>query len=355
MRARTRQRDANVVAIAPRIDKVTQGLEDRILGIASRQQGGEYGVVGSVTVVMYDYIERLSKAVERGLRDVWDWSWMSATEAIVQALPMRYWLVKLAPVGRLPMPAIESTSFRQEATGQGSPVALFEELDWFSEYERILAGEVDDAEARELVRQFEFPPPSAERVNQILEATEARDGLSAMERIKTVEASRIPELQQLIVESFSAQAEGKASLIDYLSPRLRELVGNDPGKSTGMNYRARRIARTEGVRISQAGLDEAWDKVPDGIIDGKQWFSALVPATRPDHAALHEKIFRKGADGGYTGDDGQPMPPIPLGPNCLCWDAVVLADDLTAGLPPENLGAWYDDSVLRAAKEAGRA
>jgi len=93
--------------------------------------------------------------------------------------------------------------------------------------------------------------------------------------------------------------------------------------------------------------------VPDGIIDGKQWFSALVPATRPDHAALHEKIFRKGADGGYTGDDGQPMPPIPWGPNCLCWDSPVLADDLTAGLPPENLGAWYDDSVLRAEKERG--
>ena len=338
--------------MAPGIDAVTRKLEDRILVIVNRESGGEFGVLGSVTVVMYDYIERLSKAVEKELRNLWDWSWMSATESIVQALPMKYWLVKTAPVGRLAVPAIEATS-RQEATGQGRPVVLSEELDWNSEYDRILAGEVDDAEARELVRQFEFPPPSAERVNQILEATAADDGLSAMERIKTVEASRIPELQQLIVDSFSAQASGKASLIDYLSPRLRQLVGNDPGKSTGMNYRARRIARTEGVRISQAGLDEAWDKVPDGIIDGKQWFSALVPLTRPDHAALHEKIFRRGVDGGYVGEDGQAMPPIPWGPNCLCWDSPVLADDLTAGLPPENLGAWYDDSVLRAAKERG--
>lgn len=329
--ARRTERDRRIRAIGRQFDPLTRKLEERLLGIVAANRGGQDGVLGSVDVVLIGMIPDLAAAVEKGLRSLWLWSWRSATRTIIRALPLRFWAARHIGVKTLVTEGHGTTLLEDEP-----PEYKFGPEDQLL---RIIQGKVSTEEAREIVRQLEFPPLSEEQVSRIIDATEAHDGMSAMQRIRTVESGRIGELRDLIIEGYS-HVDG-VSGIDWLTPRLKDLVG-------GINYRAKRIARTEGVRIAEAGLRESWDNCTD-LMDGVQWFSARVPRSRPDHVARHNKIYRR-TSGGWIADDGESLPPIPLGPNCLCWSSPVLADDLIRGLPDADYGT-YDAAKARYKQE----
>jgi len=371
---RTVARDGRLRGIGRSIDRVTRRLEERTLGIVAANRGGREGVIGSVDAVMIGAIFELSELVGSELRKLVSWSFESASTATIRSLPLVYWVRRLRPV--VPVLAIEGVPYRmrdhlaslgfsrneaisladraaktsQDLSTLQSSILLERDspLEAEIEIQRILDGEATAAEAVEIVRAIEFPPPTPEQIDAILNATSANDGLSAMSRIKTVESARMGEVRDLIKGAFSGGFEG-ASAVEAIAPRLRHLVGNDPGQSTGMNYRAKRIARTEGVRIAETGLRETWEEVGD-VIEAIVWYSARVPRTRPDHAARHEKRYLRTSSREFIARDGERLPEIPLGPNCLCWTSAELRADLTDGLPQENLGAWYDPAALRAEK-----
>jgi hypothetical protein len=100
-----------------------------------------------------------------------------------------------------------------------------------------------------------------------------------------------------------------------------------------MNVRssAKRVARTEGMRIAHAEQMAAYDEVGELII-GFEVRSMRVHSTRPWHAARHGKQYFKQPAAGQKGMAQCPHPPEepddpaerPAGtpkiaPNCLCW------------------------------------
>jgi hypothetical protein len=334
-------------------DRITQRLEERLSGIAAANRGGQEAVIARAEDALIGVLPDLAARMETNLRLLWRWSWESATKAIIRVLPLRFWVARHVQIKTLVTEAREAGSFSGPSvpcptlrTGFSSPPpGRFSEAEDFefgpdAEIEKILRGEVTDAEAREIVRRIEFPSPTPEKVTEIIDRTEAFDNLSAMQRIRTVETYRLPELRELLIGGYSRGPNGQIGMA-WLMPRLKELVG-------GVNYRAKRIARTEGVRVAEAGLREAWENCQD-LMDGVQWFSAQVPDSRPDHVARHGKVYRR-TSGGWIADDGESLPPIPLGPNCLCWTSPVLAADITDLLPDADYGT-YDAAKARFKQE----
>jgi len=339
-RARRVQRDLILRSWGAEIDRRHREYYQQLAGIAA---------VGSVDDI--PKVERLVEVIpireaaemEIGLRKVWEWSWRSATMPVIRALPMGLWFLRTAPL---------SFQVVGESIGHNRYAALelYEQdldlLDAENAWAPILNGDVDEDEARELVRQLEFPAPSAEKVEAIINGTNAPDGIPAMPRLKTVSAENLAEAKRRIVEHIS-NPEGADSTRE-VAKSLRPLIYRNPdGTAAGVNYKAQRIARTEGVRVAEAGQREMMEEDRD-LFGGVEWESAHVPDSRPEHIEA-EGIYKK-TEGGWVRDDGEQLPPIPLGPNCLCWTTPVLDDDLTAGLPAENLGT-YAQAKKRFEKE----
>jgi len=155
--------------------------------------------------------------------------------------------------------------------------------------------------------------------------TNARDGKSAIDRIVTVAEENKGRLEADLVQILSATdlADDVADVQRVLDKAIRKYVGN-------VRYKARRIARTEGVRISQDALERTWEQVPD-LFTGYLWNSALLPQTRVDHAGRDGTRYIRKGDGNYVAENGnyagEVFPGIPLGPNCLCWTEPILLDE----------------------------
>jgi len=249
---RIRERNRRILRIGRRIDAWTRGLTERLLGIIAANHGGRDGVLGSVDTLLIGTIQDASDLLERELRDLWEWAWLSATQNVIASLPIRYWLRRLEPV-RLPTPASEGQAAGiLEATSD-----LNAEIEW----NRIIAGEVGEAEAMEIARRLEFGDPTPEQVDAILDATNAADGLSGMERIKTVLPQDLDRLRGVIRTGLSGGVQG-ASAVESISKAIRPLLATNEG----INWKAKRIARTEGVRIAEAGQRASWASMGPRLI-----------------------------------------------------------------------------------------
>jgi hypothetical protein len=212
------------------------------------------------------------------------------------------------------------------------------------EYRALINGTIspDSEAARLLVRTLEFPSPTSEVVRSMINNAPWLDGIPWAERIKTVTVGQARELEGVLS---SGIASGKN--IDQLTRDVKESSGL-------VDFKARRIARTEGVRVAQEGLLLADEQAGD-LVAGRRWFSALIQTTREQHAEQHRReFFRQLVAGGpdrFLARDGQSpieQPPIPWGPNCLCWDEVILPEDLENGLPPADFGPDLEAQLIDA-------
>jgi HK97 family phage portal protein len=148
-----------------------------------------------------------------------------------------------------------------------------------------------------------------------------------------------------IVEAMRRQAQTFAERIDDTTwDRLRNSLGDGLQEGEGVNALMERveqvmgdrirssaeaIARTETLRATGRGTQAAWEQ--SGIVESKQWISALIPGrTRADHAAAHGQIAPLGEPfdvGGealmFPGDEaGSAENTI----NCLCTETPVLSE-----------------------------
>ncbi len=317
--------------ISRRIDRWSAALERKLLGIIVANQGGTIGVMGAVDAVLLASINDQAEAVDRGLQEFWRWAYESAVRAIVISVPLGVWVARQMPILRQPGKIGELDLLPESVTEAVlAPGSLKAE----DAYQRIIDGKVDRNRAMEIIADTEFPPPSIERVREVLDATSADDGLSAINRIKTIEPQFRSELRQTILTAITDP--DRASAVEGLAKKLRTLVGNDPGKTTGMNYRAKRIARTEGVRIAEDALRDSWERVPD-MVTGIQYFNAHVLNSRQTHIA-NEGKYTKQPNGDYIRKrDGRVFPTIPAGANCLCWSSPIFRFDVDRTIPPANL------------------
>jgi len=335
-RGRRNQRDRAIRAAGRNFDRATGDIFDRLIGIVATNRGGSDAVMQRVDRIIRAIPADAAAAMEKTLQDVWQWSWLSATNIVVRSVPIDIWFSRTAP---LTMQIGDGTTEAVPFGGVGLPgEPPPPELLAGAEWEKILGGKVTREKAIEIIRQLEFPPPTVPEVMAILNSTTAPDGLDAMRRIKTVIGNDLASLRQSILTHVTAPTG--ASSIDSLSKSIRPLIERNPdGSAAGINYKAQRIARTEGVRIAEAGLQATIEADRD-LFGTIEFFNAHTPDSRDDHI-FHEGVYHK-TGGGWVRGDGNPLPIIPLGPNCLCYTIPGLEADLTAGLPDANLGTYAD-------------
>lgn len=93
---------------------------------------------------------------------------------------------------------------------------------------------------------------------------------------------------------------------------------------------ARRVARTEGLRVATQMQLSASESIPE-LVAGYQILATLDSRTRPEHRARHGTIYHRQPHGSQKGFDQMPHPPIEadgtVAYNCRCMLAPVFADE----------------------------
>lgn len=181
---------------------------------------------------------------------------------------------------------------------------------------------MEDQEWVEFCRQYIFPPPSAEKVDQIIHRTVA--GQVWTERLDTLshQIDSFDRLAQTLTTAYS-QGASREEIAAQVKPHVRGIASS-----------ARRIARTEGLRIATAVQREQYDSLGD-MLAGVQIIATLDENTRPHHAARNGTVY-------WSDRRKRPsivqLPVLPDEPNCRCFDSPVLKE------PAE----FKNDPALRA-------
>lgn len=165
-----------------------------------------------------------------------------------------------------------------------------------------------DEEWAAWVQEHVFPAPDAARVREIMERPTA--GQPYEQRIRGLSKLIEPEVTALrMAEGFS---EGKN--IDELA---RDVLPHIDG---GVRASAKRIARTEGLRVANTMQREMYADLGDLMV-GTQILATLDEHTRPEHALRNGRIY-------YNDLRKQPnvdtLPVLPDEPNCRCFDVPVM-------------------------------
>lgn len=310
--ARNAERDRRLRSDGAAWDRWGSAFADRLTGMLARRKLNARPVLDRMVI---DAARRL----ERDLSGLWWWAWESTAGNLVDAVPMPAWIARLSPIDLT------------EGVADGQLLGI-------NQLKKILDATVSRDEAKEIVRKTEFPPPPDWKVRQILTATNAPDGISPMQRIVTVAQDDKDSLLSIMTGGIPTGSDG-ASLIDSLTPQIESLVGN-------ITYKAKRIARTEGVRIAEVAQRESWQDIAD-LMDGVRTYTADDANVRDQHVHWNGKLFYRQSNGDYVARDGELLPDFPAGPNCRCWSTPEFREDLTAGLPPVDYGSGYAASVGR--------
>lgn len=156
--------------------------------------------------------------------------------------------------------------------------------------------DLSDAQQRELFAKLLFPPLSKGQVAYIV--YKPVHGLTWLDRLgNATKAASAKTLAPILIQSFSLGRTPRQVAQDLLP-----LVD-------GIQSTARRIARTEGIRIANESGMEADDALGSLLI-GKQILAQLDQNTRPKHRARHGTVYYKNPKRGQKGYDEMPRPPI---------------------------------------------
>lgn len=174
----------------------------------------------------------------------------------------------------------------------------------------------DELRPREIV----FDAIDPERLHAILHAGDWQARLSTLTKLAPPET-----LATMIANGFQ----------DGLSPQ--QIARDVQPHLENVRASARRLVRTEGVRIGHDVQMEAWESLGDAVI-GYQIHSAHRTNTRWWHAERDGTIYYKKPGEGQKGLDQMPRPPMEaadpterppntpqIAPNCLCWLSPVFA------------------------------
>lgn len=107
----------------------------------------------------------------------------------------------------------------------------------------------------------------------------------------------------------------------------RRAIARDLSKVlSGDMVAARRVARTEGLRVATAVHLQTAEQIPDLVI-GYQIHATLDTRTRPEHRDRHGTIYYRNPKPGQKGFAEMPQPPVDPGGviayNCRCFLAPV--------------------------------
>jgi SPP1 gp7 family putative phage head morphogenesis protein len=185
----------------------------------------------------------------------------------------------------------------------------------------LFADNPDDQ--RQAFMDMLFPPPPRETVDDVVYAKV--NGLSWVQRIEY--ATRTSATPQQLAE-IVAQGVAAGETQQQIAKRLLPVVD-------GVRSSARRIARTEGLRVAQEMQVRAWDGLGDMLL-GYQVRAVLDERTRVEHRLRNGTIYYRDPKLGQKGMDECPRPPLEADGsyswNCRCTLAPCMA-------PPDYLDA----------------
>lgn len=163
--------------------------------------------------------------------------------------------------------------------------------------------ELSPGQSQDEIDALLIPPLDADKTREILERPV--NGESWQDRLSGL-SKRIVDRDALVDSMARGLADGKTpkQLVDDVLPHV-----------AGYGAAARRIARTESLRVQHEANQDMLDELGDEII-GYTREVTLDDVTGDDHRPLAGKFYPKGTE-----------PRLPDRPNCRCWLAPVFADE----------------------------
>lgn len=152
----------------------------------------------------------------------------------------------------------------------------------------------DEEAKRQALERLVFKPLSLERIAGIIYAGGSQE---AFRRITGLTALADPaQLASKVIRS-TYQGKTRAEIAGELEPMLR-----------GVRSSARRLARTEGARVSNESNMQTFEAMGDLVI-GYQIHAVVDHRSRPWHAQRNGRIYYKQPTQGQDGLDKMPRPP----------------------------------------------
>lgn len=141
-------------------------------------------------------------------------------------------------------------------------------------------------------KEFLFPPPDPAEVRDIVYSGDWQ------ERLASITAKAAPEVLAQAVITGAAAGENVQQLAARVLPEV-----------DGVRSSARRLARTEGMRVAHESQMRAWDGLGTMCV-GFQVHATLDGHTRPWHAARSGRVYYKEPAEGQPGQAQMPRPPM---------------------------------------------
>lgn len=200
-------------------------------------------------------------------------------------------------------------------------------LDYVIDFAELLRGkDLPKDNWLALVRKYVFPPPSKERVEEIMRSDRWPDRKTWPQRLQREGFS----FDSIVNQVSTSLSQGKA--VREVEKDIAPLVGN-------YRVKARRIARTESIRVMQSMQREA-DQPVQELIYARQIKSVGDERVRPEHAKRDGTIYYKTGWGPQDGKSLAECPETPDAPNCRCvtYPLFIGVDDIGLGHFPAPSG-----------------
>jgi SPP1 gp7 family putative phage head morphogenesis protein len=293
-----------------RDDRGWQSNYDRTLAVLRR-------LPAAVAGVLYERLSRIAY-----------WGHRQTARMTVDVLPDTY----LRAASPVPVETIQEArkggSVEMQATVRGLRVT--DRAKPLREPARALS----DDQKRKKFADLIFPPPARADVDRIVYSPTA--GRKWTERVSDLSKLAPPEQLARTVAAGMASGHTQSQIARELLPAMQ-----------GVRSSARRVARTEGIRVAQETQLEAWGQMGD-LIAGYQVHATLDQYTRPHHAARSGTIFYKHPKPGQLGLDKMPRPPMEadgsVAHNCRCYLTAVMAPPAGIANDPKRMALFSSNA-----------
>lgn len=318
-------RRANGTANA--IDRTVNAAVRQIMAAVAEQANGQLGLpVGPIRRAIEPLWREIAQTILAQLRAMAAYADKQAVRVLLDTVPPKWWRMRAPdlPVheaiipdpfgGQIPpvppivtgAPAPGDDPFRFGVQRIPIRPGVFADID----DEPIRKGRLSKAEFEALLRDLIFPPPSREKIDGWVFASDWAQRLTNLSR-------QIGDPQRLATDIAVGYAQGEN--IAQLTKRVRDVAGV-------ASAAAKRIARTEAMRVAGSAQNDSFNALGPLQI-GLQHNAQIDQNSRPEHAALNGKIYY------FEPEPGQPHvsemviePGQTRLPNCRCWSSPVLRE-----------------------------
>lgn len=306
-------------AIASSVDQLWNGLWLDLRHLSA------FDLFATVRRRLVGLMPQLLSATYLGLQRHAYWSRDVATGIYTRTLPTAYLAGAIAkPRNR---PVVERESPPSDDPGLVQFDFLLPGARPTPGFLRLLQGDLDGDEARQLINELLFPAPKPAEVHRILTQPMGPDQRSWVDRIKTLGHGFTPDQVAMRV----AQGVGAGRSFAEMAREIQPMVD-------GVRYKAMRIVRTEALRVAET-MNRKTDQDLGDLHAGYQIRATLDQHTRAHHAARNGLVWLKASGKDMQTTLKMEIPTLPSAPNCRCFLVTVLA--------PPKLGTNSADNALR--------